>query len=352
MIDQIKITPFSSVNEAMLAINNGRIKIALVVDENDSLIGTITDGDIRRGLLQGLGMEDSIQSIYFHHPTFCTIDDSRDTVLHTALDRNLQQIPIVDHRGRVVRIDELNELVRPKYRSNKVVIMAGGLGKRLRPLTDETPKPMLKVGEKPILVRILENCKNSGFTEFIFCLNYHSHVIKNYFQDGSYWGVRIQYLEEEERMGTAGALGLAVDYLHEPFLVMNGDLLTDLDFSRLLDFHLAEETTATMGVLEYEHQIPFGVVNIKDGLVQGIEEKPVQRHFVSAGIYAFSPEVVSFVPKNYNLDMPGLFHRLLQNNQKVSTFFLHENWLDVGRMHDLERARSEYESHYSNEDYQ
>ena len=343
-IQQIKLSLSSTIREAMQAIDRGAIKIALVVDGQDRLIGTVTDGDIRRGFLKGLGIENTIESIYFRKPTFCTVNDSRDAILQKALDKKVQQIPIVDHQGRVIRIEEIDELIRPKQKTNKVVIMAGGLGTRLRPLTHNTPKPMLHIGKKPILELIVENSKKSGFTKFVFCVNYLSHVIKDYFQDGSRWGVWIEYIEEDKPLGTAGALSLAKDNLYEPFLVMNGDLLTHLDFSVLLDFHQAEEAIATMGVREYEHQIPFGVVNIVDGIVQNIEEKPVQRHFISAGMYAFAPEALGYIPKDARLDMPCLFQILLQKNKKISSFLLHEYWLDIGRIQDFERANSEYKN--------
>ncbi|MCF8026467.1 MAG: nucleotidyltransferase family protein [Desulfobacteraceae bacterium] len=341
-IEQIKLSSASTIREALQAIDRGAIKIALVVDDHERLLGTITDGDIRRAFLKGLGIEDSIENIYFREPTYCTIDDSREVVLQKALDKKIQQIPILDHHGRVIRIEGMDDLIRPRQRTNKVVIMAGGLGSRLRPLTHNTPKPMLPVGKKPILELILENCRKSGFTEFIFCVNYLSPVIKDYFRNGESWGVSIQYVEEEKRMGTAGALSLAAEELQDSFLVMNGDLLTDLDFSSLLDFHLAEAATATVCVREYEHRIPFGVLHIQDDAIHRIEEKPAQKQFISAGIYAFSPEALEFIPKNTFLDMPSLLQTLLNKEKKIASFLLHENWLDIGRMHDLEKANSDY----------
>ena len=341
-VNHLKIPPATTIRQALEIIDKGAMKIALVVDEHDLLIGTVTDGDIRRGFLKGRGFDDPIETIYFRKPTFCSVEESKDVILQKALDRKLQQIPIVDKKGRLVGIEEIDELIRPKRRANKVVIMAGGQGIRLRPLTHITPKPMLHVGKKPILELILENCKKGGFKDFIICVNYLSHVIKDYFKDGSSWDVNINYTEEPKKMGTAGALSLIADNLKEPFLVMNGDLLTDLDFTRLIDFHLSEDSIATMCVREYDLKVPFGVVNIDGGRVAGIQEKPVQKFYVSAGIYAFSPNVLTFMDKDTHLDMPNLFQSLIHKGEKISSFLLHEYWLDVGRMDDFERANYEY----------
>jgi NDP-sugar pyrophosphorylase family protein len=220
--------------------------------------------------------------------------------------------------------------------------MAGGLGTRLRPLTDDIPKPLLKVGNKPILETIIRNFAEHGFVNITISLNYKGDMIKDYFGDGSDFGVNIDYVEENKRLGTAGALSLLKENPHEPFFVMNGDLLTDVNFSHLLDFHSFGNSTATMCVREYEYQVPYGVIQTKDSDITSIVEKPIQKFFVNAGIYVLSPSVFNDIPENEFFDMPTLFNILIEKQKKVSSFPIHEYWLDIGRMSDFEQAQSEY----------
>ncbi len=338
LIRRLQICHDASIRDAMTVIDRGQLRIALVVDDQDKLVGTITDGDVRRGLLRGMDIHAPIDGVYCKTPTVCHVDDPRSVVLRKALDGRHQQIPIVNDDGVPVGIEEIHELVRPARRHNKVVIMAGGLGTRLRPLTARVPKPMLRVGNKPILERTLEKLTASGFFEFIISVNYLSHVIKEYFGDGQALGAHIEYIEEDKALGTAGALGLTHDRLDTPFLVMNGDLLTDLDFATLLDYHLSEQAVATMCVRQYDIELPFGVVNIEKHLVTGIEEKPIQKFLVNAGIYALSPEALLDIEPGAYLDMPDLFQQFIRQNRQVASFLLHEYWLDIGRQDDYARA--------------
>ena len=341
-IEHIKIGPDASVKEALEIIDNGAMQIALVVNENDTLLGTLTDGDIRRGLLKGLDLNSPIESIIFKTPTIAKISDTKEEILKLALSKKLHQIPIVDDAGKILGIQEIEELIKPKEKTNKVVLMVGGLGARLRPLTENTPKPMLKVGNKPILQTIVEKFAEYGYTDIVMCVNYKSHIIQDYFGDGSKFGVNVEYILEEQRMGTAGALSLLKEKPTEPFFVMNGDLLTDVNFSHLLDFHSFGNSEATMCVREYEYQIPYGVIEIKDSEISSIVEKPIQKFFVNAGIYVLSPSVFNYIPENEFFDMPTLFNILIEKQKKVSSFPIHEYWLDIGRMSDFEQAQSEY----------
>ena len=222
------------------------MQIAIVVDEGDHLIGTLTDGDIRRGLLNNLSLDDCIESIIYKTPTIAKLNDTKDTILKIALAKKLHQIPIVDDQNRVVDIKEIEEPVKPILKSNKVILMVGGLGSRLRPLTEETPKPMLNVGNKPILQTIVEKFAEYGFINIIMCVNYKSHIIQNFFGDGSAFGVKIEYILEKQRMGTAGALSLLSSIPDEPFFVMNGDLLTNINFESLYNYHISNDAMATM----------------------------------------------------------------------------------------------------------
>jgi len=341
-IDNIKIFPHVSVKQALRIIDSGAMKIALVVDGSNKLVGTLTDGDIRRGLLRGLSLEDRIESIMNRKPTVCGVNDSKESLLKIAVTKKIHQIPIVDHDGTLVGIEEIDELLKPTAYPNKVVLMAGGLGTRLRPLTDDVPKPLLEVGNKPILETIISNFAKHGFRNIILTVNYKSHMIEAYFGDGAAFGVEIEYVHEKDRMGTAGALSLIREKLTEPFFVMNGDLLTNINFEHMLEYHHESKAKATMGVREYDFQVPYGVVNVEGHQIVGIEEKPVHTFFVSGGVYILDPEVLTYIPDNTFYDMPTLFERLIAEKQNAVSFPIREYWLDIGRMSDFERANNEY----------
>ncbi|WP_418186789.1 nucleotidyltransferase family protein [Aliarcobacter lanthieri] len=341
-IENIKLRENSTIKEALEIIDKGSMQIALVVDENDKLLGTLTDGDIRRGLLKDYGLDNSIEDIIFKTPTIARISDTKEDILKLALSKKLHQIPIIDENNRVVGIQEIDELIKPKNKTNKVILMVGGLGTRLRPLTETTPKPMLKVGNKPILQTIVEKFTEYGYTNIIMCVNYKSHIIQDYFGDGRKFGVNIEYVFEEQRMGTAGALSLLKEKPTEPFFVMNGDLLTNINFEHLHNYHVATNSIGTMCVREYDFQVPYGVVNIKDSKIVSIEEKPIHKFFVSAGIYMLSEKILDYIPQGEFYDMPTLFEKLINLNKNTVSFPLREYWLDIGRIEEYERANKEY----------
>jgi len=341
-IEHIKISLNVSIREALGIIDTEGMQIALVVGENDTLLGTLTDGDIRRGLLKGLDLNSSIESIIFKTPTIAKISDTKEEILKLALSKKLHQIPIVDDNDKILGIQEIEELIKPKDKTNKVILMVGGLGTRLRPLTENTPKPMLKVGNKPILQTIVEKFVEYGYTNIIMCVNYKSYIIQDYFGDGSEFGATIEYVLEEQRMGTAGALSLLKEKPVEPFFVMNGDLLTNVNFEHFHNYHLSNNSMGTMCVREYDFQVPYGVVNIKDSKILSIEEKPVHKFFVSAGIYMLSPEVLEYIPESKFYDMPTLFEKIISENKNAISFPLREYWLDIGRMEEFEKANNEY----------
>lgn len=342
-IDNIKLNINSTIKEALQIIDNGALQIALVVDENDTLLGTLTDGDIRRGLLKGLDLNSSVESIIFKIPTIAKISDTKEEILKIALSKKLHQIPIVDENRKVLGIQEIEELIKPKNKTNKVILMVGGLGTRLRPLTENTPKPMLKVGNKPILQTIVEKFAEYGYTDIVMCVNYKSHIIQDYFTDGKEFGVNIEYIFEEQRMGTAGALSLLKEKPTEAFFVMNGDLLTNVNFEHLHNYHLSNNSLGTMCVREYDFQVPYGVVNISNSKITSIEEKPTHKFFVSAGIYMLSPEVLEYIPENKFYDMPTLFEKIISENKNAISFPLREYWLDIGRIEEYKKANEEYD---------
>jgi len=340
--ENIRLAITSTIKDALKVIDTGAMQIALVLDDENKLIGTITDGDVRRGILTGLTLDDGIESIIFRTPTVCSVNDTKEDILKIAVAKKLYQIPIVDLDGVLVGIDEVDELLKPAEHSNKVILMVGGMGTRLRPLTNDRPKPLLEVGNKPILETIIANFAKYGFKSIILSVNYKSQMIEDYFGDGSKFGVTIDYVHEDKRMGTAGALSLMREQLTEPFFVMNGDLLTNVNFEHMLEYHLSNQAIATMGVREYDFQVPYGVVNVEGHQITSIEEKPVHKFFVSGGMYVLDTDVLNTIPDDIFYDMPTLFEKLIANKQKAISFPIREYWLDIGRMSDFEQANNEY----------
>lgn len=341
-IEDIIVKETTSILEVLQIIDKSSKQLAIVVDENKKLLGTISDGDVRRALLNNVSLSESVKNIYFKTPTVASINNSKAEIINICRTKKLHQIPIVDDKGDLVGLEILDELISKEIKSNKVILMVGGLGTRLRPLTENTPKPMLKVGNKPILQTIVEKFSEYGYTNIVMCVNYKSHIIQDYFGDGSQFGVNIEYILEEQRMGTAGALSLLAEKPTEPFFVMNGDLLTNVNFEHLHDYHISNNSMGTMCVREYDFQVPYGVVNIKDSKILSIEEKPVHKFFVSAGIYMLSPEALAYIPQNQFYDMPTLFERLISESKNTISFPLREYWLDIGRMEEYKKANDEY----------
>ncbi|MDD5298992.1 MAG: nucleotidyltransferase family protein [Gallionella sp.] len=339
---EVSVLPVTSIREAIRILDESAKQIVLVVNENNRLLGTVTDGDIRRSILKGMSLDEPIQEIMNPDPTVAMIDEGRENILAAMQRTRLHHIPLVDENHCLVGLETLDELIQSRTRENRVVLMAGGLGSRLRPLTDECPKPMLKIGNKPLLETILENFIEYGFRRFYISVNYMADVVKSYFGDGSRWGVDIDYLHEDQRLGTAGALSLLPEKPTESLFVMNGDLLTKVNFKQLLDFHSGHRAQATMCVREYDFQVPYGVVKINDHRIISIDEKPVQRFFVNAGIYVLEPEALDLVFPNTYFDMPTLFEKLINLKKETAVFPIREYWLDIGQLSDYDRANGEF----------
>jgi dTDP-glucose pyrophosphorylase/predicted transcriptional regulator len=341
-IDKLKIFSDSTIKQALKIISDGAIHIAIVVDRKDKFIGTLSDGDIRRGFLKGLNLKSPIKSLVSKKPIFANKKDTEEKLLKIALSKKIYQIPVVEDTGKVIGIHVLDELIRYKDKSNKVVIMAGGKGMRLRPLTKNTPKPMLKVGDKPILQTLIEKFRENGYKNFVICVNYKSNVIKDFFSDGDKFGVKIEYIQEKSRMGTAGALSLFKKKPTEPFFVINGDLLTNLDFEKLLNFHYDQNSEATMCVREYNIESPYGEVKLDNEKIKSIEEKPKHKYYVNAGVYVLEPKCISLIPKKY-FDMPSLFKIMIKKNKNIVSFPLGEYWLDIGKFNDYKKANIDFD---------
>lgn len=336
------ISPQDSILKTIRVINESVLQIALVVTKDQRLLGTVTDGDIRRAILKNISLESSIQNIMNIHPTTSKVGESSKTVLSLMRMKKLKHLPVIDDNGKLFDLLTLDEVLQRGEHNNPVILMAGGLGTRLRPLTEHIPKPLLKVGNKSILETILESFIDYNFRNFYISVNYKSEMIKQVFGNGEQWGVSIKYIDEDKRMGTAGALSLMPELPEESMIVMNGDLLTKVNFEQLLDFHEENESIATMCVREFQQQVPYGVVEFEGNRFMGVAEKPTNRYFVNAGIYVLNPIALNYIPRNQFFDMPNLFSSIKERDFNSVIFPIREYWIDVGRMSDFEQANSEF----------
>jgi dTDP-glucose pyrophosphorylase len=347
-LSQFVVPPNTSLLDTIKAIDSGGRQIALIVDSEGRLLGTVTDGDIRRAILRGVGLDKAASNIMNTRPLTATPEQSIKSILRMMRAREIHQIPIVDANGILVRVETLDELMHHQTPDVWVVLMAGGLGARLRPITDRIPKPLLPVGGRPLLETIIENFASQGFTRVFISVNYKAEMLEQHFGDGSSMGVQIEYIREEEKMGTAGALSLLPEKPKNPIIVMNGDLLTTLNFRQFLDYHQENGATATMAVREYSFQVPYGVVGIENQRLISISEKPSYNFFVNAGMYVLEPSVLDLLPEKASFDMPKLFEVILHKGQSAAVFPIREYWMDIGRVDDLERAQSEFPFYFPN----
>lgn len=340
---KIFLGPDGTVADAIRILEEGGIQICLVVDHSKRLVGTVTDGDVRRGILRSLRLDSPVAEIMKMNPVFGHPDDDAQTLLAAMSLAEIRQLPLCDGQRRVVGMVTERELLnQPAERENWVVLMAGGLGQRLRPLTDTVPKPLLKVGQKPLLETILETFLSQGFRRFYLSVNYKAEMVRDHFGTGERWGCTIRYLQESRRMGTAGALSLIEEPLEKPMIVMNGDLLTKVNFANLLDFHAEQNAFATMCVREFDLQVPYGVVEIDEGRITGLVEKPIHTFFVNAGIYVVDPAAQALVPHDQAFDMTDLFTRIMADGHNSAAFPIREYWLDIGRPDDFAKANGEF----------
>ena len=331
----------ATIQQAIRNLDQVAIKIVLVVNEANELEGTISDGDIRRGLLRGLDLNSLIESVIHRNALVVPPEMGREMVMQLMEANKIQQIPVVDEHHHVVGLHLWDEITMRPVRPNLMVIMAGGMGTRLRPLTENCPKPLLPVAGKPMLEHIIERAKSEGFSNFVLATHYLGHMIEDYFKKGEHLGVRIDYLRERSPLGTAGALGLLKSRPDSPFVVTNGDIISDIRYGELLDFHIRHDAIGTMAVRVHEWQHPFGVVHTQGIEIVGFEEKPVARSHINAGVYALDPDALSFLDTDAHCDMPILFERLQSKAKRTIAYPMHEPWLDVGRPDDFQTANGQ-----------
>ena len=339
---KVLLTPKDSLERTIKVLHEGGCRIALVADKFGMLLGTVTDGDIRRALINQLTMESSVSLIMNGNPI--TVDDKvkNKDILSLMSDKSLLHMPIIDKDGILCGLETLQHLIESPIYDNPIFLMAGGFGTRLHPLTKSTPKPLLKVGNKPILEMIIEQFINYGFHNFYISTHFKSEQIRDYFKDGELHNISIKYVHEDSPLGTAGSLGLLPDDLPDlPIIVMNGDLLTKVDFKNLFNFHCEHNSEATMCVREYDFQVPYGVVEIDDYNIKRITEKPVHKFFVNAGIYVLNRSLINKVDGKSYLDMTDFLEKEL-NNSGVKAFPIHEYWLDIGQVEEYEKANREF----------
>jgi len=330
----------ATILEAISLINSSSYFIAIVIDKEKKLIGTITDGDIRRGLIEGVSINDSCIKIMNKSPLVSHEDDSHETRLQIMKANSIKQLPVVNFKKEVVGLIYFGELIHEDVLENTMLIMAGGFGKRMQALTKNTPKPMLLLGEKPIMEHIILKAKAHGFRKFLISVHYLPEKIIEYFSDGSSLGVDIKYLHENKPLGTAGAISLIDKDFDTPLVITNGDLLIDINYKNLLDFHNEHNADATMAIRRHVIENPFGVVETENLFIKSIKEKPSYQSNVNAGIYVINNKIKECIkPKEY-IDMPDLFNQLLDKNQNLNflAYPLHEDWLDIGNPSDLSEA--------------
>jgi dTDP-glucose pyrophosphorylase len=327
--------------EALRVIDAGAIQFALVVD-GEKLVGVVTDGDVRRALVRGLGTQAPIGDAMNRKPVLGTPGEGPAGWRRKMRKHGVRHLPVVDAAGVLLRV--ATDQSGGESRDNWAVLMAGGLGTRLRPITEHIPKPMIEVGGRPILETIVDSLAHCGFQRLFLSVNYRAELIEGHFGDGGAYGVRIEYLREQSRLGTAGALSMLPESPRTPLLVMNGDLLTGLDLGSFVDLHAESACGITVGVRELVTQIPYGVIERDGERVRAIREKPEVRSVVSAGIYALSPDVLPLVPRGNYFDMPTLIGRAIEEGHAVRAHDIEEYWIDVGRLDDLERARLEFDA--------
>jgi len=338
----ITVTENATLRDAMSILSRFSLRIVLVRDDHGHLIGTITDGDIRRGLLKSLTLNDAVAQIMNRSPLVAFPYQTIDIVHDILRQHSILAIPIIDNERKIIGLETIESTEATSGIDIDVVLMAGGIGKRLLPLTQLTPKPMLPLkGSKPMLESIIEEFVRQGFRRFYISTHYKPEVIRNYFKDGKGFGCTIHYTHEQEPLGTAGALSLLKEKLNNSFIVMNADLSVKINYRNLIEFHQHHNALATMCVRRMEYQVPYGVVELEDLHIRGIQEKPHHAYLINAGIYCFDNEIMGYITHNRYLDMDILFQRIIQDRKKVNAFPIHEDWVDIGRLDDYKKNVSQ-----------
>lgn len=348
-LEDILVDPDIPLSEAIKVLDQGGVRIILVVDNEKRLLGTITDGDIRRALLKRHDLNCSISEVMNKNPVSASQSDDREYVLSLMRKKDLVALPILRYDKKVIDIEILSQLLSTRKHDNPVFLMAGGFGKRLSPLTDDIPKPLLNIGSKPILETILLRFVDSGFHDFYISTHYKAELVMEHFGDGSKWDIEIKYIHEKVPLGTAGALGLLPQVTSNselPIVVMNADIMTKVNFEDLIKFHVDQGSKATICSCEYSMQMPYANLEIEGDRVVRITEKPKQTYFINAGIYVLNRDLLTQINQSKYLDMPNLIENIINSGHKVTAFPLHEYWVDIGDMAAYHAADKKYKDEF------
>lgn len=340
-IGTLLIEKHYTIKQVLKVLDDTAKGIVLVTDEEKRLLGTITDGDIRRALLEGKTLENTIEEIMKTNCVFSSVHKSKEELKELMIKRAIRQLPLVDDDNKVIDMVTINDLLLPRGKENTVVIMAGGLGTRLKNLTKEIPKPMLNVGDKPIIHHIIDNFKKYGYNKIVISLNYKAEIIENYFQDGFPFGVKINYVRERERLGTAGGIKLAGSYLDCPFFVVNGDIYTNMNMQDMMAFHLENAFDITVAVRKYSYDVPYGVLKVEGNEVKTLEEKPTVSYLINGGIYCLNPKVLKHIPKGEYFEITELINTCINNKLRVGSYEILDYWMDIGKLEDYHRVNEE-----------
>ena len=337
LTNKYTIHPERTLTDAIKKITLNKKQFVLIVDRNNCLLGILTDGDIRRGILKGFSLNDTVNKIMNANPITASTRESSRQIIDKMMIKNVQQCPIIDKKNKLKDIKFLDKSLTSFSLDNFVVIMAGGMGKRLSPYTKERPKPLMNIAGKPILERIIINLAKHGFKEIFLAVYYKSEMLEEFFGDGSSYGVKLNYIKEKSPLGTAGSISLLPNKPKKPFLVMNSDIVTDVNYFGLLDFHKKNKSIGTMCLKDFSVEVPYGVVQTNNNKILKIKEKPILTYKVNAGIYVLSPKATNYIPLNEYFDMTELFEILIKNKHKTSAFPIFENWADIANIEDLRK---------------
>ncbi|MBW9146125.1 nucleotidyltransferase family protein [Clostridium sp. CM027] len=345
-IDDYCIGVNSTIKEAMKVIDKNLTGGALVVNGNNELVGSITDGDIRRAILKGHSINEGIENTYFKDFKFVTEEYGKKKAKEYMIKKKIRQVPVIDKNKKLIDLYFLDDILSYDKKQNYVFILAGGLGTRLRPLTESLPKPMLTVGDKPILELIIEQFKEYGFTNFIISLNYKGKMIEEHFKDGKEFDVNIEYIRETKKLGTAGSIALVKEKFTKPFIVINGDILTGIDFEKFLNHHMNNNFNITVGVRNYEINVPYGVLVTDNMIIESVEEKPTYKFHINGGVYAVNPEIIKYIQEDGVYNMTDLIEDAINNNCTSGIYEITEYWKDIGRMEDYKMANTDINKYF------
>ena len=340
-INRLFVCEDYNIRQVIQSIDLGAKGIVLLVNQDGILLGTITDGDIRRAILKGISLDDSVENVVHYNPITVKQNMTKEEIKDIFIKKAVKHIPIVDSNNKVIDLISINDILLPEGKDNLVIIMAGGLGTRLKELTREIPKPMLKVGKDPILHHIINNFKQYGYNKMILSVNYKADIIENYFQDGYAYGVKIEYVREKKRLGTGGGIKLAKEYVEDPFFVTNGDIFTSLNVEDMMNFHMENKFDITVGVRKHSFQIPYGVINSKENTIKSIEEKPTIDYLINGGIYCINPEIIEYIPDDRYYEITDLINKCIKEGKKVGSYEIKEYWMDIGKIEDYYKVNED-----------